>query len=176
MSRHLAWLRPIRIFLTLAALWLVIAGPELSSWIIGVPALLFATWSTMTLTGDSHAANRPPHRPRLRLGGLLRFLPFFAIESVRGGLDVASRVMRPRLRIDPGFQSYQMQLTDPIARVVFLDSISLLPGTLSADIVNDQVKVHALDASQDLAPSLQRLERVIAHLFGEPEPGKLTAS
>ncbi|MBK5940189.1 Na+/H+ antiporter subunit E [Halochromatium roseum] len=176
MSRHLAWLRPIRIFLTLAVLWLVIAGPELSSWIIGVPALLFATWSTMTLTGDRHAADRTPYRSRLRLGGLLRFLPFFAIESVRGGLDVASRVMRPRLRIDPGFQSYQMHLSNPIARVVFLDSISLLPGTLSADLVNDQIEVHALDASHDLSPSLQRLERVVAQLFVEAEPGKLTAS
>ena len=158
MSGNLGWrqrLRPLRILLTLTAIWLVIAGLEPSSWIIGVPALLFATWSAIVLMPDS----LPGHRPGIQLGGLLRFIPFFAIESIRGGLDVAARVMRPRLRTDPGFQSYQMQLTDPIARVVFLDSISLLPGTLSADILDDHIKVHALDTSHDLSPSLQRLER-----------------
>lgn len=166
MSGNLDWhrrLHPLRIFLTLAVIWLIIAGLEPSSWIIGVPALLFATWSTMALTRN----NLPTDRPGIRLGGLLLFMPFFVIESVRGGLDVAARVMRPRLRINPGFQSYEIRLTDPIARVVFLDSISLLPGTLSADLRDGVVKVHALDASSDLTPALLRLERLVGRMFGE---------
>lgn len=168
MIGNLGWrqrLRPLRIFVALAAIWLVIAGLEPSSWIIGLPTLVFATWAIIMLTRGF----LPAHRRGIRLLGLLRFAPFFAIESVRGGIDVAARVMRPRLHIDPGFQYYESRLVDPIARVVFLDSISLLPGTLSADIMDNRIKVHALDTSKDLAPSLQRLERLVAALFGERE-------
>jgi multicomponent Na+:H+ antiporter subunit E len=141
----------------------VIAGSDPGSWIIGAPAVLFASWVSLRL----RAAAVGPDRNGMRLGGLLRFAPFFAIESIRGGLDVAQRVMRPQLRINPGFQSYRPRLSDPIARVVFLDSISLLPGTLSADMREGVIQVHALDARSDLAPELARLERRIADLFGE---------
>lgn len=147
-----------------AMLWLVLAGPDPLGWIIGLPTVLFASWASLSLSAKTHR----PGQARPRLWGLLRFLPFFALESVRGGVDVAARVMRPRLRIDPGFQQYRSSLSNPFARVVLLDSISLLPGTLSADMRDDVIEVHALDASSDLAPALQRLERRISRIFPEP--------
>jgi multicomponent Na+:H+ antiporter subunit E len=148
-----------------AGLWLVIAGTDPSSWIIGVPTVALATLTSLGLsTGE-------PKRSGLRLTALLRFLPFFAFESVRGGLDVASRVLHPRVKIDPGFQTYTPRLDHPAAIVLFLDSISLLPGTLSADLRNGVIDVHALDVGSDLAPALQRLERLIGQLFGEALEG-----
>lgn len=151
------------------ALWVVIAGNDPLSWIIGVPTILFATWTSMRLSANTDASGRSG----MRLTGIARFAPFFVLQSIRGGLDVAQRVLRPRLRIYPGFQSYRPRLNNPIARVVFLDTISLLPGTLSADMRDGQIQVHALDARGDLQPELQRLESVVAALFGEtlePEP------
>ncbi|MBK1619369.1 hypothetical protein CKO42_13155 [Lamprobacter modestohalophilus] len=143
------------------ALWLVIAGSDPSSWIIGLPTVLFATLSSLRL------ASAQPTQSALRLGGLLRFLPFFVVESIRGGIDVASRVLRPRVRINPGFQSYRPRLDHPGARVLFLDSISLLPGTLSADMRDGVIEVHALDIGSDLVPELQRLERLVGRVFGQ---------
>lgn len=144
-----------------AALWFVIAGSDPSSWIIGLPTVFFASWSSLRLSVDR------PGDSGLKLVGLIWFLPYFAVESVRGGVDVAARVLRPRLKIDPGFVRYEPRLRHPVARVVFLDSVSLLPGTLSADLRDGVVEVHALDASTDLMPALQRLERLVARLFGE---------
>lgn len=147
--------------LVFAALWLVIAGDDPSSWIIGLPTVLFASWSSLRLSPDR------PGDSGLKLVGLARFLPYFVIESVRGGVDVAARVLRPRLKIDPGFVRYEPRLAHPVARVVFLDSVSLLPGTLSADLRDGIVEVHALDVSTDLKPALLSLERLVGRLFGE---------
>jgi multicomponent Na+:H+ antiporter subunit E len=144
-----------------SALWLIIAGDDPSSWIIGVPTIVLATWGSLQLRGIVEGNST------LCLSGLIRFIPFFVIESFRGGLDVASRVLRPRLRVAPGFQSYRPELANPAARVVFLDTISLLPGTLSADMRDGVVLVHALDARIDLTPELARLERMVGLLFGE---------
>jgi len=149
--------------LLFVALWLVIAGSDPGSWIIGIPTVLFATWASLRLNPQTTAAGRSG----MRLFGILRFAPYFVFQSICGGLDVAQRVFRPTLRIYPGFQSYRPRLNDPIARVVFLDSISLLPGTLSADMRDGLIQIHALDARGDLQPELARLEAAVAMLFGE---------
>jgi len=139
--------------------WLGLAGTDPSSWIIGVPAIALATLAAVRL--------KTPPSGRLRLLGLARFVPFFLVESIRGGIDVASRVMRPRLRVDPGVRIYDMHLSDLNARVFFLNSVSLLPGTLSADMRDGQLHVHALDVHDNVEASLQRLELRVADLFGE---------
>ncbi len=139
-------------------LWTLLAGFEPASWIIGVPAVLLATWTHGRLTRASG--------PALKLGGLLVFIAYFLWQSVRGGVDVAWRILRPRMRIAPGLQTYRIRLSDPAARVLFLDCVSLLPGSLGADMREGVISVHAIDASLDLAPELEELETRIAAIFG----------
>lgn len=166
MSKDSVFGRPVRLvtrFMLLAGLWMVIVDADPSSWMIGIPTVGLATWVSLRLS-DRRVSIQPT---RLKLIGLIRFLPYFALDSLRGGIDVASRVMRPRLNIDPGFQRYVPRLSNPSAQVVFLDSISLLPGTLSADLRDGVIEVHALDVRSDLTPELLRLERLVAGVFGE---------
>jgi multicomponent Na+:H+ antiporter subunit E len=148
----------------LALVWLVLAGTDPVSWLVGVPAVLLATFAAARLSQLVGADPKP-----LRLAG---FVPFFVWESILGGIDVARRVLAPRLRIDPALVTYRPRLTDPAARVVFLDSISLLPGTLSADIRDGLAYVHALDGDDAVIAGLARLERRVAHLFGEQLEGE----
>jgi len=115
------------------------------------------------LKRGAHRADRP------RLIGIIRFAPFFLAESIRGGIDVASRVMRPSMRISPGFRRYTLRLTGPNAQVFFLDSVSLLPGTLSADMRDGIIDVHALDVRDDIDSALRQLEARVADLFGESD-------
>jgi multicomponent Na+:H+ antiporter subunit E len=145
-----------------AALWIVLARADPASAIIGVPAVLAAAWASWRLATG----------PGIRLSpwGALRFIPYFVYESVRGGIDVASRVLGPRVRVDPGRQDYRLSLSSPGARVFFVDLVSLLPGTLSADLVGDVVTIHALDQGADMAGDLSQLERRVAALFTEPVP------
>jgi multicomponent Na+:H+ antiporter subunit E len=138
------------------------------SWIIGLPAVLAAVWARHRLA--------PTPGRGLSLIGALRFLPVFFIESFKGGLDVAWRVLGPRLRVEPGLLTYRLSLGSRAARILFVDLVSLLPGTLSADLEDDTLVVHALDCRVDVAPELARLERHVARLFGErlPDQGLTT--
>ena len=149
----------------LAALWIVLAGTlDPSSWIIGLPAVMAATWAhgRLSLGGG----------PRLSIIGGIRLLPVFLWGSLKGGIDVAGRVVGPRLNVEPGFFDYRLALTLPSARVFFLDLVSLLPGTLSADLQVDILRVHALDRRVDSIPELVRLEGRIAALFGDRLPDR----
>jgi multicomponent Na+:H+ antiporter subunit E len=155
------WWRPEALLsLMLAALlWWVLAGGDAASWLVGVPVVAVAVWSAWRLRGGDAG--------RISLWGLLRFLPFFLWESILGGVDVTSRVLRPRMEIRPGFVSYTTALRSPAARLLFVNCISLLPGTLAADIADGELQVHTLDLENDTGQELSRLERFVAAIYGE---------
>lgn len=143
----------------LAAIWLVIADANLESWVIGGPAVGAAAWVANRLgTGLG---------VRLSLRGFLLFIPFFLWESLRGGVDVALRTLGPRLRVNPGFTRYRIRLASPSGRVFMVSCVSLLPGTLSAELDGEWLTVHALSIDGDSNKELRRLEEVVARLFSE---------
>jgi multicomponent Na+:H+ antiporter subunit E len=139
--------------------WLTLVGPDLASWIIGGPFVVGATLASLKLS--------EPRDRTLSLVSLAGFVPYFLRESLRGGLDVAARVLLPRLRVRPGNQTYRVRLQSPQARLVFVNTISLLPGTLSADLRGNLATVHALDVGTEVLEDLTALERRVAALFGE---------
>jgi multicomponent Na+:H+ antiporter subunit E len=161
MTRPLEWIDPLVAMTRIALfvlLWLALTGGDAASWIIGIPAVLAATLAALRLSERGNG---------LSARGAARFLPFFLLESVRGGVDVARRVLRPQMRIDPGIHTYRLRLRRSDACVFFVDSVSLLPGTLSADLCDGVMRVHALDVNDAIAASLRRLEERVADLFGE---------
>jgi multicomponent Na+:H+ antiporter subunit E len=88
-------------------------------------------------------------------------------ESIRGGVDVARRVFGSKVRVAPGFIGYRSRLHDPRARMLFVNSVSLVPGTLVVDLQDDRLQIHALDQSGDLTHELRRLERAIGRIYRE---------
>jgi multicomponent Na+:H+ antiporter subunit E len=97
---------------------------------------------------------------------LFRFLPVFLWGSLRGGMDVALRAIHPRLPLAPALQDYPLRIPDGPGRVLLIDVISLMPGTLSADLRGDTLAVHVLDGRQPVLPKIQALEERAAALFG----------
>lgn len=140
-----------------AGLWWVLSDGSVASWLIGLPALASAAWASRRLDGLSAA--------RVSLLGLARFVPFFLWQSLRGGVDVALRTLAPRMRIRPGFSHYRTGLNTPSARTLFVNCVSLLPGTLAADLQGEWLEIHALSIESDPHAELARLERVVARVF-----------
>ena len=147
-------------FILLGLLWWVLAEGDTASWVIGVPTVLFATFVSLRFSAASAWG--------WRWRGTLRFLPFFSYCSLKGGMDVASRAFRPALPLAPAMMDYSLRLREGTARVFFANTVSLLPGTLSADIRGDTLIVHVLDKNLPLSDQLRRLELAVARLFGCP--------
>ncbi|MFM1891932.1 MAG: hypothetical protein RLZ44_1009 [Pseudomonadota bacterium] len=153
------WPKTVVRVLLFAALWLVIAGTDPGSWLIGVPAVAAASWASLRL--ETELAPLSP-------AGAWRFARVFLWESLRGGLDVARRTLGRRLRIRPGFLDYRSRLPAGRPLVLFVNCVSLLPGTLAADLQGDTVLVHLLDTDTDAQSELRQLEEAVGDLFGLP--------
>jgi multicomponent Na+:H+ antiporter subunit E len=111
-------------------------------------------------------------RTRWSPAGLFRFVPYFIRTTIHGGVDVSRRALSPRMRLEPGLLRYDLRLVTGTARVFFVNSVSLLPGTLSADLRGDCLWVHVIDLSQANHEQLRRLEERVAGLFALGPIGK----
>jgi multicomponent Na+:H+ antiporter subunit E len=139
-------------------IWWSLSEGDPASWWVGGPAVLLALFASMALL--------PP--PHLVWYQLLRFIPFFLIRSLLGATDVAWRAFHPRLPIAPVLMSYQLQLPPGLARVIMVNSVSLLPGTLSVAVEQNRLNVHALCEQKNGLAALQQLELRVAQLFRVP--------
>lgn len=140
-----------------AAVWWILTDGEPESWSIGLPTVFISAWISMSLTNQ--------HPGRWRLLSAVRFIGFFAIASVRGGIDVARRAFHPRMPLHPDLIRYPFKIENPSARILMANTISLLPGTLSVELHDDDIEVHILDNTQPFRAELERVESVIDALF-----------
>lgn len=158
-ARRLLWASVLS-----AGLWWSLSGGTAETWVFGIPAVLAAT-VTAYLT-------RSPFRWRLSAIGAMRFGAWFAIQSVRGALDVSRRALRWRVDVDPGLRTFAVTLPAGAPRMVFANTITLLPGTLTAELSDDAVVVHVLDVNTDARAELARVEDRVRDLFALPRvPG-----
>lgn len=139
-----------------ALVWWILANGAMDSWGVGVPVVLVAAGISVALL--------PP--VSWSLIGVLRFVPFFLWRSLRGGVDVAWRALHPRLPISPTLFDYRLRLPPGLPRVFMANTVSLLPGTLSAELDDALLRIHVLDESGDFANELEALENQVAGVFG----------
>jgi multicomponent Na+:H+ antiporter subunit E len=143
-----------------AALWAILG--EGKGWGIGVPVIFFATLASPLV----------PPSTRWSFAGLARFVPYFIWNSLRGGIDVAARALNPALPVDPALLRYEMRLETRTARVLMANTVTLLPGTLSADLQGNVLQVHVLNASAAVTDMLDALELRVGDLVRQPLEAK----
>lgn len=142
----------------LAAAWWALTEGRPGSWGVGVPVVVVAAAVA--------AATAAPSRHRVRLGPALRFAGWFAVQSLKGGADVARRALSRRVALDAGIVELRTWLPEGAPRVLLADATSLLPGSSTVDLEGDRILVHGLDAGPGLERDLRDLESRVAELFG----------
>jgi multicomponent Na+:H+ antiporter subunit E len=136
-------------------LWWVLTEGQPESWPLGSIVIL-------STTALSLALSRPAPWSAV---GFLRFVPFFLWRSLHGGADVAWRACMPGLPIAPGMMIYRLRLPPGRARIFMTAVVSLVPGTLSAELARNNLYIHSLDMRASGEADLAILEAKVAALF-----------
>ncbi len=152
----------LRIFVTrilgFTAGWLVLTAGETRA-----PALA----AFFVLASAYMSVRFLPVRLFPRVLGLARFGLYFVKQSVVGGLDVARRALSPALPLAPDLIEFESRFKPESAPLLFTAGlVSLLPGTLCAEIKGSRLWVHTVDRTKPVARHLQELETEVAALFG----------
>jgi len=124
----------------LAGAWWLWSGHTAGLMIaFGVGSILLVLWIFKRM--DDVAEDKPPYRLGLRP---IFYLPYIIWEIVKANIDVAKVIVSPSLPISPRvFRAKTSQKTS-IAQVIYANSITLTPGTITLDLRDGEVMVHAL--------------------------------
>jgi multicomponent Na+:H+ antiporter subunit E len=143
-----------------AALWAALSGGAADTWLVGAPVVAAAAATSLSL--------RPHLTAWWSLPGLLRFVALFLRESVRGGVDVARRAFHPDLPLRPALVRFETRLPTGPAEVALINAVSLLPGTLGAELRGRELTLHVLDSAAPVEAETRALEEAIAAVFRVP--------
>ena len=70
------------------------------------------------------------------------YLFIFVWECIKANLDVAYRVLHPAMPIRPGIVKVKTTLKSDLAKMLLANSITMTPGTISVDIIDDCLYIH----------------------------------
>ena len=76
---------------------------------------------------------------------LFVYLPRLIVEMVKANIHMAAIVLNPKLPLDADIIENKTSLTGDISRLVLANSITLTPGTLTLDVIEDAVVIHTVD-------------------------------
>ena len=100
------------------------------------------------------------------LARLVTYIPWLVKEIVISNLDVAKRIWQKDMPISPTIATVQASQKTALGLVLHANSITLTPGTLSIDVDDGAIEVHAL-AAESLGPLHEgEMDRRVAKLEG----------
>ena len=101
---------------------------------------------------------------------MLVYIPIFAWACVLANLDVAYRVLNVKLPIRPAIVKVRTRIKSDMGKFVLANSITLTPGTLSVDIVGQDLYIHWINCTTDSPQEraeliLGRFESLLTRIF-----------
>ncbi len=127
------------LFLTLLVLWLGLTYPPDAQQLLAgiVVALVVAA-----LAGDSAAPYGNVRLSPKAIAYWIAYTGVFLKELIKANLDVAFRVIDPKLPIKPGIVKVETRLQSPLGRLLLANSITLTPGTITVESRGSSLFVH----------------------------------
>jgi len=77
------------------------------------------------------------------------YLFIFIWECLKANIDVAYRVLHPAMPIRPGIVKVKTTLKSDMAKMLLANSITMTPGTISVDIIGDNLYIHWIYVSSE---------------------------
>ena len=98
------------------------------------------------------------------------YVPYFLYYCVWANLDVAFRVLHPDVPIRPGIVKVTTTLSGDLAKTLLANSITLTPGTLTVDIIGQDLFVHWINVTTDdpqerTETIVRRFERILKEIL-----------
>ncbi len=153
---------PAFLLVALSSAWLLWSGVyETLTLCLGAASVLFVTWLTIRIRKVDAAE---PWSFGLRL---ITYLPWLLWEILKSNIDVAKIILNPKMPISPRLIRVPARQTTEMGRATYANSITLTPGTISLDIRDGEILVHAL--IEETAAGLQTGEmgRRVCRLEGQ---------
>lgn len=106
------------------------------------------------------------HRPLLAV----QYFFILLVDIILSNFNIAAIILMPKNRIKPALIEFPLEVTGSVPITILASTISLTPGTISAELARDgrSLLIHALnvqDAEATVQQIKQRYERRLKEIF-----------
>ena len=106
----------------------------------------------------------------VRIYYMIVYLFVFTWELIKSNIDVARRVLTPSLPINPGIVKFKTKLTTDYSKMILANSITLTPGTLTIDVIDDTYYIHWIDITttdpeKAYVEIAEKFEKILMKIF-----------
>ena len=124
------------------------------------------------MMGDMFIGKLHPFKHPVRYVWLARYIVVFVWECIKANIDVAYRVIHPRVPIKPGIVKVRTCLKSDTALTFLANSITLTPGTMTVDVdkKNGFLYIHWINVKdEDIEAAtgliVKKFEDIIKRIF-----------
>jgi multicomponent Na+:H+ antiporter subunit E len=159
----------IILFALALLIWMFLTWPpDLQHLVVGILVSIFVSF----MTGDMFVKRPYVFKHFSRYLWFLYYVPLFIWECIRANIDVAYRVIHPKLPINPGIVKVKTTLKSDTGLTFLANSITLTPVTMSVDIDPQKgfLYIHWIDVKdKDIQKAteiiVRRFENVLKRIF-----------
>ena len=133
--------RIVGLWVILFALWLLLSGQWDSVLLVG-----FGVGSCALTVYIANRMDVADHEgvSIYWVGRFLLYLPWLLKEILVANINVAKVILSPKLPISPIMVVFGSTQKTDLGRVLYANSITLTPGTITTGVEGDQLEIHAL--------------------------------
>lgn len=162
----------ILLFALLFLFWMLLSGrTEIKFIIMGLFSAAIAAWiSTPLLRLPAIDGTGYYLAFEISIVKLFFYSVWLLWQIIMANIDLAKIILSPKMKIEPKLVYFNKAMNNPMSHVVLGNSITLTPGTVTVDILDDErYVIHALTdaAAEALIPKVGEGEMItrVAELF-----------
>ncbi|VAW74367.1 Na(+) H(+) antiporter subunit E [hydrothermal vent metagenome] len=162
LGRHIL-LRSIIVGLLLFGVWLLLSGHYN---ILLLCFGLLSTLITLYLSSRLSIIDHEGHPVHLTWR-ILKYLPWLLGKIISSNIDVARRILSPKVSINPTHSWIDCQQTTDLGKVIYANSITLTPGTIAINIADNKIEIHALTSEAIADLQTGEMDFKVSGLIGD---------
>ena len=101
----------------------------------------------------------------------LLYTPYLIVEILKANLTVIKAILKPDMDIQPTMVKVKTTCRSDLAKVIFANSITLTPGTVTLRVDDDSMLVHGLYEADAQPEAFEEMDRR-ASIAGDGRPSK----
>lgn len=98
---------------------------------------------------------------------IIRYFTWLIIEITKSSIHVTKLIWGAKEQINPAIAKVKIEKIPLNTRVLYTNSITLTPGTLSIDLVGDEILVHSLQKESVKKLQTGQMEKQLTKIWGE---------
>ena len=154
----------IFIFLILAGLWVAFSG-------LFKPLLLFFGFLSiilvMYLLKRMNLLDNNKKNISFRLLGMISYFFWLFFEILKSNYNLVLLILKPKSRVNQKLIEVNYSQKSDVGQVIFANSITLTPGTITVELDEKNFQVHVLDFKDKTINNLQEMNERVTDLEKE---------